>query len=224
MDQFEIFEAFRKKDGGGTMIGAHISLEPILIQEYSEDFELVVIEIKVEGKGIRVISGYGPQETWSLDRRMPFFTALEDEVCKAELAGRAVMICCDPNSKMGEQYIPGDPHGMSENGKIIEGILERNALIVANGLKGICKGVITRAHSTTEGEGKSAIDLVLLSEDLVENVREVIIDEKKQFALESITKTKKGIDIKKSDHNTILTKFKFRWNKQIKKHRIVNFN
>ena len=62
IDNFEIFEAFRKKDGGGTMIGAHKSLEPILIQEYSDDFELVVIEIKIEGKEIRMISGYGPQE------------------------------------------------------------------------------------------------------------------------------------------------------------------
>ena len=63
IEEFEIFEAFRKKEGGGTLIGAHLSLHPILIQEYSDIFELLVIEIKIEGREIRVISGYGPQET-----------------------------------------------------------------------------------------------------------------------------------------------------------------
>ena len=155
---------------------------------------------------------------------MPFFTALEEEVSKAELAGRAVMICCDANSKMGPEYIPGDPHDISENGKIVEGIIERHALVVANGIKGKSKGVITRKRITIDGEEKSAIDLVLLSEELVENVKEVIIDEGKQFALESISKTKRGGNIKTSDHNTILTKFKFHWNKQLKKQRNIHYN
>ena len=44
---YETFEAIRKKEKGGTIIGAHKSLCPILIKEYSEDFELLVIEIKV---------------------------------------------------------------------------------------------------------------------------------------------------------------------------------
>ena len=60
--EFEIFEAIRKKEGGGTMIGAHNSLKPILIEEYSEDFELLVVEIEIDKTKICVISGYGPQE------------------------------------------------------------------------------------------------------------------------------------------------------------------
>ena len=89
VDSFEIFEAIRKKEGGGTMVRVHKSLQPILIEEYSEDFELIVVEIKVEGKNIYIISGYGPQESWSLDKRMPFFTALKEEVTKAELSERS---------------------------------------------------------------------------------------------------------------------------------------
>ena len=152
------------------MIGAHNSLEPILIQEYSEEFELIIVEIKVEGKPICVILGYGPQECWNLDKRMPFFTALEEEVTKAELAGRSVIISFDANSKMGHKYIPGDPHSISENGKVIEGILERHALSVGNGLAGKSRGTITRARNTVDGEEKSVIDLVLLSSDLVDNL------------------------------------------------------
>lgn len=34
IDDFEIFEAIRKKQGGGTVIGAHRALNPVLIEEY----------------------------------------------------------------------------------------------------------------------------------------------------------------------------------------------
>ena len=72
IENFEIFEAIRKKKGGGTILGAHKALEPILIQEYSDEYELIVIEVSVGGKVIRVMKGYGPQETWTPDQRMPF--------------------------------------------------------------------------------------------------------------------------------------------------------
>ena len=48
-------------------MGSHKALEPILIEEYSEEFELVIIEIRVVGKVIRIMTGYGPQETWASD-------------------------------------------------------------------------------------------------------------------------------------------------------------
>ena len=73
IDGFETFESFRKKEGGGTIIGAHKCLKPILIQEYSEEFELLVIEINVQGKQICVMSGYGPKETWPLDKKNAIF-------------------------------------------------------------------------------------------------------------------------------------------------------
>ena len=57
---FEIFEAIRKKQKGGTLIGAHRSLDPVLIEEYSEDFELLVVEVRIGTKDVRIISGYGP--------------------------------------------------------------------------------------------------------------------------------------------------------------------
>ena len=71
-DEYEIFEAIRKnKEKGGTMLGIHKSLNPVLIEEYSETFELLVTEVKVVGKEIRVITGYGPQESWSDVEKCP---------------------------------------------------------------------------------------------------------------------------------------------------------
>ena len=46
------------------MIGVRKGLDPVLIEEYSEDFELLVVEVIFGGKDVRIISGYGPQENW----------------------------------------------------------------------------------------------------------------------------------------------------------------
>ena len=64
IENFEVFEAIRKKVKGGTMIGVHKGLKPFLIEEYSSEFELLVVEVKIANKDIRIISGYGPQENW----------------------------------------------------------------------------------------------------------------------------------------------------------------
>ena len=58
LDDFEVFESIRQnKEKGGILIGIHKSLQPVLIEEYEEKFELMVMEIKIANKEIRVISG-----------------------------------------------------------------------------------------------------------------------------------------------------------------------
>ena len=73
IDNFEIFEAIRKKQNGGTIIGVNKALSPMLISDYNDEFELIIVEIKLHNKQIRVISGYGPQESWCEAERLPFF-------------------------------------------------------------------------------------------------------------------------------------------------------
>ena len=124
------------------MIGAHKALSPMLISEYSDDFELLVVEIKVQNKEVRIISGYGPQEVWNEAERLPFFLALEKEIIKAEMQGKSVIIELDSNSKLGPEVIPQDPHGQSPNGKLLADIISRHTLIVANGLTDKATGSI----------------------------------------------------------------------------------
>ena len=112
---FEIFEAIRDKEKGGTMIWVHKSLNPMLVKEYNSDFELLVVEINVAQKNIRIVSGYGPQETWGEQDRLPFFLALENEINKAEIEGKDILIQADANSKLGPEIIKGDPHKQSQN-------------------------------------------------------------------------------------------------------------
>ena len=67
--EFEIFEAIRQnKEKGGCLLGIHKSLEPVLVEENLEKFELIVAEVKLSNKQIIIITGYGPQENRTDDR------------------------------------------------------------------------------------------------------------------------------------------------------------
>ena len=224
VNNFEIFEAIRKKVKGGTMVGVHKGLCPILIQEYCEDFELLVIELKVKNREIRVISGYGPQESWKEEQRMPFFTALEEEVAKAELLGKSVIIEMDSNSKLGSNYIKDDPHNQTANGKVLAGIVDRHGLVVGNGLSDRCYGSITRKRVTKDNCEESIIDHLLITEDLKSEFESLTIDEEQKHVLTSVTKTKHGTKKQKSDHNVLVSKFNITWSRKLKSNRIEMYN
>ena len=225
IEEFEVFESIRKhKEKGGSMIGAHKALKPVLITEYNDPFELIVIEISIAGKEIRVLTGWGPQETWLPEERKPFFDALEQEIVKAELAGKSIIIEADFNSKLGKEFIPNDPHNQSpKNGKTLADIINRQKLVVLNGHMR-CQGTITRKRVTTKSTEESSISFVLISKDLEEHFKEMKVDEKREYAPTRITPTKKGVEKQESDHNVLITKFKMPWNKQGKKEKNNLFN
>ena len=224
LKDWHIFEAIRKKKYRGTMIGIHESLNPILITEYNDPFELLVTEMTVGKKEIRLISGYGPQDCWKSEDRLPFFLALEEEISKSELAGKSIVISLDANSKLGPEWIPKDPNIQSPNGLILAGILERHALFVANGDPEKCSGLITRKRTTSAGIEASAIDFVILSHDMISDYVSLQVDEEKKFSLTSITRTKNLTVTKESDHNTLVCSFSFTFNPHIKKHKTEVFN
>ena len=224
LDNFIIFEAIRSKEGGGSMLGIHVSHQPVLISEYSDTFELIVTEIQVAKKHIRVITGYGPQETWDLNIKMQFFIALEDEIAKAAIEDKSIICMGDMNSKLGPDHIPNDPKKITENGIILAGIIERNALTVVNSLQGKCTGLITRERNTVNGVEKSIIDFVMVSQDLVKEVRRMIIDDERKYVLTRLTKTKKGTVKKESDHNTIFTELDIKWKPDTKQYKQEVYN
>jgi hypothetical protein len=206
IDDFVVFEAIRMKEHG-TMIGAHVKLQPVLVSEYSETFEMLVIQVRVDGREIRVITGYGPQENIKADKAMPFFSKLEEEIVSAKLANKSIIIQLDANSKLGKNVIPKDPKDQSPNGAVLADIIDRNALIVANSLETKCSGVITRSRSIEGRVEESVIDFVIISADLLDDIEELIIDEKREHALTKITHSKNIVKKVTSDHNVMLSKF-----------------
>ena len=107
LSNYTVFESIRKnKEKGGSMLGVHAALKPVLISEYNETFELIVVEIVIASKEIRVITGYGPQENWDNSEKTPFYNALEDEIVASELQGRSIIIAMDANAKLGPDLVP----------------------------------------------------------------------------------------------------------------------
>ena len=192
------------------MIGVHNSLKPMLITEYSDDFELLVVEIEAGINQVRIISGYGPQESWTESERLPFFLALDKEIVKAGLQGKSIIIQMDSNSKLGSELIPKDPHKQSQNGKLLSEIINKHQLLVTNGITHKVTGSITRRRITSESIEESIIDHLIISMDLIENFDSLIVDEERNHVLTKISKTKKGVIIKESDHNVLISKFNFK--------------
>ena len=124
-----------------------------------------------------------------------------------------MIIEADFNSKLGVEFVPNDPHVQDKNGNMLANIIRRQKLCVANGLM-VCKGTITRKRVTTQRTEESVISFVLVSEDLVEKVEAVLIDDKREHVLTRITKTKDGSETKESDHNVIETRLNLSWNKE----------
>ena len=175
---------------GRNNLYAHKSLSPILIEEYAEEFELLVVEVILGGKSVRVMTGYGPQENWRLEERTPFFHALEEEIVKAKTSEKAVYIQLDANSKLGPKFIQGDPYEQSDNGKILAGILERNAMYVINGIKEKCVGKFTRQRCTKKRKEASIIDFVIGCEEINDMITKLVVDEKKNMPLPALEKPK----------------------------------
>ena len=71
----------------------------------------------------------------------------------------------DANSKLGPQHIHNDPHGMTPNGALLAGIIERRELIIGNG-SDKCTGTITRKRVIKDNTEQSVINLLLFSIDL----------------------------------------------------------
>ena len=69
---------------------------------------------------------------------------------------------------------------MSHNGRILGGILERNALIVANYVQEKSNGVITRKRTTIYNSEESVIDLLLISNDTLKSLVSVNLDEERK--------------------------------------------
>ena len=109
------------------MLGVHVSHKPVLISEYSDDFEILVVQVRIGCKDIRLISGYGPQENLDIDKRMLFFASLEEEIVRTKVSKKSIILQLDGKSKLGKNIIPGDPHEQSQNGAALAAIVNRNA-------------------------------------------------------------------------------------------------
>ena len=111
-----------------------------------------------------------------------------------------VLIQMDANAKLGKKVISEDANDMSENGRLLSDLIERESLVLSN-ISPLCQGVITRHRVTKENEEKSILDYILTCDKLAPFLEKMVIDEKRHFSLTKYATTKGIKKIVKSDHN-----------------------
>ena len=194
------------------LTGVHKNLNPVLVSDGLEDnIEIIVVQGEVNGKQIRFINGYGPQEYAASDDRIKFFARLEEEIVLSKLNGCMTCVEMDANAKLGSDSIKGDPHPQSQNGELLHAIIVRNNLSLCNNSKD-CTGIITRRKQTIKGLEESIIDFFLVCEDLNNFFSGMLIDESRLYSLTRYQKTKSGFKMTESDHHTLVSYFDITWN------------
>ena len=199
VDDYDIFECVRSnKTGGGLMIGINKDIQtvPVDVSPHDDEVEILVVELELKEITLRFLTGYGPQEDDTEDKIIRFYSILEEAIISCEERNCGLIIEMDCNAKLGKEIIKGDPHEMSNNGKMLWDIMIRRNCTVVNSTE-ICNGVITRSRMKSGVKEESVLDYIIVNSTLLPYVEDMEIDESKTKAL---TRYKKGKAIP-SDHN-----------------------
>ena len=196
------FATLRGDNGGGLLVACLNSLNAVL-----------VIQVVLGNRNIRIIAGYGPQECAPVVVREKYRNTVEEQTERAHLAGCSVIIAEDANAKLGSDVIPGAPNQMSENGKLLHAMIQRQQLSIINNSDKCIGGPVTRCRETKNGLESACIDYVLTSPDISEHLEKALVDSKQLYSLTKYTSTKGNPSIKRSDHFTFVVSFNLQWEK-----------
>ena len=157
LNNYQVFEKIRSGYGGGLLTAVNLNLNPVLVEAVNDESEILVVQCQVGKNGLRIINAYGPQEDDPTSKRLDFWQSLEQEVVAAKYLNMMVLIEMDANAKVGENVITRDPNCMSENGRLLLNLIERENLLLFN-CSPQCTGVITRNRVTKDREEKAVLD------------------------------------------------------------------
>ena len=124
-----------------------------------------------------------------------------------------VLIAEDANAKLGHEWIRDDPHSMSENGKLLAEMIQRQGLFVVNTSEKCKGGPITRCRTISDKikQEASCIDFIIISKDLAKDLENALIDSSQLYSLTKYTTTKGCPSVKRSDHFTFVANFSVSW-------------
>ena len=116
---------------------------------------------------------------------------VEEQIERAYLAGCSVLIAEDANAKLGAGIIPNDPNPVSENGKLLYAMIERQKLSIINNSDKCTGGPITRCRTTKDKKEAACIDYMLASLDLAKYLEKALIDSNQLYSLTKYTSKKR---------------------------------
>ena len=197
--------------GGGLITAVDQNLSSVQVSSCEED--ILVVEIDLANRKIRVINIYGPQEPQTASERqkvLEFWQEVEKQVIKSKDDNCLTILQGDANAKLGHLIFPKDPHNQTENGSIMYDFVQRNNLYILN-TDNNCIGSITRHKITRVKEEKSIIDYFVICEGLKQYFEKMFIDDARTYTLTKYSTTK-GVKTKTlSDHNILFASFGLRY-------------
>ena len=158
-------------------------LEPSWISEGNDNVEAITVEIWINEFPIRLICGYGPQESDRKERKEMFWEYVNVESQNASKDGAGLIIQMDGSSWAGREIIADDPNKQNQNGKFLHQFLVKNLnLSVVNALE-VCEGKITKERHTKNGIERAILDFFIVCDKMLPLVKRMVVDEKGESAL-----------------------------------------
>ena len=215
---YQVFQQNRNSLGGGLLTAVNENLGSTLVS--STESEILVIQTKIDQTDLRIINAYGPQELDAEKENIfRFWQDLEKEVISAKDQNCGILIQMDANAKVGYEVIRNDPNQLSNNGRVLLELVERQQLSILNANE-LCEGVITRHRKTVIGEEKSVIDYVIVCDLLLRYLQQMLIDEDRKYVLTKYNRKHKS----ESDHNLMFAKFSLTYIREAVKTKQEIFN
>ena len=129
----------------------------------------------------------------------------------------------DGNGKFGKGVITGDPHEISQNGRLLLELIIRKSLVIVNATDK-CRGIITRMRVKGNKTEQSVLDYFVVCQDLYTLCLSLLVDEERKYVLKRFYKKKDLTKVVKSDHNPLFLYLNIPWNTNVRKPRREIFN
>ena len=193
----------RNGNGGGVLLAVKIDLKGLIVQECkdSEEVESLWMSVGNTKMNLRMGIVYNPQESRTKKNKLKkVYQSIEREVKKAKEKKQSVLLMGDFNCKVGDA-INGNKGEVSNGGRMLLEMMNRNNLTMANGTK-TCKGLWTRQC----GMERSVFDYIILDDNQIKHVQGLVIDEEKKMAPYRRISENGVSRMIHSDHNTMMLK------------------
>ena len=194
----------RDEDGGGVLLTYKKCLTNIVIG--TTEIRLHNAEMlwaKMDNGKVKFKIGviYMPQESrTTLLKLQEIYEKMEEEIIEAQQKGNKILILGDLNCKVGAA-IEGNNEEVSKGGRLLLKMLKKFKLKLVNA-ETCCEGLWTRK----EGESKSVLDYVIVSEEDLDLVERMEIDEEKDIITPYYVEKVGGKDVRQyTDHCMIKT-------------------
>ena len=182
LKDFQVYYLSRQEtQGGGIAIGIVKDLESTLIREGKDQVEAMAVQVVIGELPCSIITAYGPQENAPKEKKEKFWQFLQEEVLRADLEGNGLILQMDGNLHAGPGLVKNDPNPVNQNGKMFLEFLEQNpSLNVVNALD-LCTGLITRRRELDSKTEKSVLDFFVVNEKLRPFLKNMLIDEERNY-------------------------------------------